>query len=376
MKHAWSRRTAAIALTLLATGFAAPGRAQDATGPKAVAGAGKNELGLEVVRLSPRVVVVYGDPWDNGIVAISTKKGIVVVDAPFSKTIGAAFREAIRAELKRSDFAFLVNTHEHVCHIGGNAAFADVPIVGHESLRDEVLSMTADPGRVPKLCEMADRQVARVRDYFTKRDPKKLESADWAVFERSWKTIQADARANPALVPPTITFEKEMTLHLDDVSVRLDFYGHAHGIADTIVRIPEENLVLTAGVFYPTKVPTVDVVAEKATPAGIDNWFVVMRDVLGEANGETRFLPSHGRAVMKKGQYEDYVSYLEGVWNGVKRARSIGRSLEQTKAELPLSSFPAVAKLPNEDLRGTEWENLDIHGHNIERLWKLLDSPA
>lgn len=376
MKHAWSRRTAAIALTLLATGFAAPGRAQDATGPKAVAGAGKNELGLEVVRLSPRVVVVYGDPWDNGIVAISTKKGIVVVDAPFSKTIGAAFREAIRAELKRSDFAFLVNTHEHVCHIGGNAAFADVPIVGHASLRDEVLSMTADPGRVPKLCEMADRQVARVRDYFTKRDPKKLESADWAVFERSWKTIQADARANPALVPPTITFEKEMTLHLDDVSVRLDFYGHAHGIADTIVRIPEENLVLTAGVFYPTKVPTVDVVAEKATPAGIDNWFVVMRDVLGEANGETRFLPSHGRAVMKKGQYEDYVSYLEGVWNGVKRARSIGRSLEQTKAELPLSSFPAVAKLPNEDLRGTEWENLDIHGHNIERLWKLLDSPA
>jgi glyoxylase-like metal-dependent hydrolase (beta-lactamase superfamily II) len=376
MKHAWSRRTAAIALTLLATGFAAPGRAQDATGPKAVAAAGTNELGLEVVRLSPRVAVVYGDPWDNGIVAIATKKGIVVVDAPFSKTIGAAFREAIRAELKRSDFAWLVNTHEHVCHIGGNAAFADVPIVGHESLRDEVLSLTADPGRVPKLCEMADRQVARVRDYFTKRDPKKLESADWAVFERSWKTIQADARANPALVPPTITFERQMTLHLDDVSVRLDFYGRAHGVADTIVRVPEENLVLTAGVFYPTKVPTVDAVAEKATPAGIDNWFVVMRAVLSEANGETRFLPSHGRAVMKKSQYEDYVSYLEGVWNGVKRARSAGRTLEQAKAELPLKSFPAVAKLPNEDLRGTEWENLDIHGHNIERLWKVLDRPA
>ncbi len=65
MKHAWSRRTAAIALCLVAASFAAPGHAQDATGPKAVAGAGKNELGLEVVRLSPRVVVVYGDPWVN-----------------------------------------------------------------------------------------------------------------------------------------------------------------------------------------------------------------------------------------------------------------------------------------------------------------------
>lgn len=376
MMRSTSRRTAAIALTLLATGFPAPGHAQDATGPQAAAAAWTNELGLEVVRLSPRVAVVYGDPWDNGIVAVATKKGIVVVDAPFSRTIGAAFREAIRAELKRNDFAWLVNTHEHVCHVGGNAAFADVPIVGHESLRDEVVAMTADPARVPKLCEMADRQVSRVRDYLAKHDPKKLESADWAVFEKSWKTIQSDARAHPALVPPTITFEKEMTLHLDDVSVRLDFYGHAHGIADTIVRIPEENLVLTAGVFYPTKVPLVDAVAEKATPAGIDNWFVVMRAVLKDANAETRFLPSHGRAVMKKGQYEGFVSYLEGVWNGVKRARSGGRTLEQAKADVPLTSFPAVAKLPNEDLRGTEWENLDIHGHNVERLWKVLDPPA
>jgi len=180
MKHSSCRRTAAIAFTLLATGFAASGDAQDATGAQPAAW--KNELGLEVVRLSPRVVVVYGDPWDNGIVAVATKKGIVVVDAPFSKTIGAAFREAIRAELKRNDFAWLVNTHEHVCHVGGNAAFADVPIVGHESLRDEVLAMSADPARVPKLCEMADRQVAQVRDYLAKRDPKKLESADWAVF--------------------------------------------------------------------------------------------------------------------------------------------------------------------------------------------------
>lgn len=375
MKYTSSRRTA-IALTLLVTGVAAPGHAQEATSPQAAAAAWKNELGLEVVRLSPRVAVVYGGPWDNGIVAVATKKGIVVVDAPFSETIGAAFREAIRAELRRNDFAWLVNTHEHICHVGGNAAFADVPIVGHASLRDEVLALTADPARVPKLCEMADRQVARVRDYFAKHDPKKLESADWAVYERSWKTIQSDVRGNPALLPPTMTFETEMTLHLGDVSVRLDYYGRSHGVADTIVRIPEENLVVTAGVFYPTKVPAVASVAEKATPAAIDNWFVLMRAVLSEANGETRFLPSHGRAVMKKSQYEDYVSYLEGVWSGVKRARAAGRTLGQAKADLPLTSFPAVAKLPNEELRGTEWENLDIHGHNIEYLWKVLDRPV
>ena len=54
-------------------------------------------------------------------------------------------------------------------------------------------------------------------------------------------------------------------------------------------------------------------------------------------------------------------------------ARAQGRTLDQAKADLPLKGFPAVAGLPNEELRGTEWENLDIHGHNIERLWTTLD---
>ena len=370
MKETSLLRTGALALAL-AVGAAGEVRAAAPAPVKA------SDLGLEVVRLSPRVAVVYGGPWDNGIVAIATRKGIVVVDAPFSKRVAAAFREAIRTELKRDDLAYLVDTHEHVCHVGGNEAFADVPIVGHESLRREMLSMMADSGRPTKLCEMGNRQLALVRGYLEKADPKKLEGADWAAYEKGWRTMQEDLRASAALLPPTITFEKEMTLHLDDVDVRLDWYGHSHGVGDTVVTVPQENLVLTAGVFYPTKVPALDAVTEKATPAVVDNWAVVMRRVLAEANGETKFLASHSRAVMRKGQYEAFVSYVEGVWNGVKRARAAGKTLEQAKAEVPLSAFPAIAKLPNEELRGTEWENLDIHGHNVEHLWKVLErGPA
>ena len=372
MKEPWFRCAGALALALLAGRLAAAEVPAVSSAPVRA-----NELGLEVVRLSPRVVVAYGGPWDNGIVAIATRKGIVVVDAPFSKRIAGAFREAIQAELKRSDVAFLVDTHEHVCHVGGNEAFADVPIVGHASLRKEMLAMMADPGRPAKVCEMGDRQLAMVRGYLQKADPKKLEGAEWAAYQKAWRTMQDDLRASAALVAPTITFEKEMTLHLDDVDVRLDWYGHSHGVGDTVVTVPEENLVLTAGVFYPTKVPALDAVAEQATPALIDNWFVLMRRVLAEANEETKFLASHSRAVMKKGQYQDFVSYLEGVWSGVRRARSAGKTLDEAKAEVPLAKFPAIARLPNEELRGTEWENLDIHGHNVERLWKVLDrGPA
>jgi len=94
--------------------------------------------------------------------------------------------------------------------------------------------------------------------------------------------------------------------------------------------------------------------------------------VLNDANENTRFLPSHGRAIMKKEQYVQFVSYLEKLWDGVRRAQAAGKTLEQTKAELPLTNFPEVAKLPNEELRGTQWEILDIHQQNIDHLWKVL----
>jgi glyoxylase-like metal-dependent hydrolase (beta-lactamase superfamily II) len=329
---------------------------------------------VDVVRLSPRVAVFYGGPWDNAIVALATQKGIVVVDAPFSKTTAQGFREAIRAEFGRNDFAYLINTHEHNCHVGGNEAFADIPIIGHDSLRREMLTWMNDPKRVTDFLETSESQLSRVREYYRKNDPKKLEGPDYVNYEKEWRIIQADLRANPVPVPPTITFDREMTLHLGDVDVRLVYYGHSHGLTDTIVSIPQENLVLTAGIFYPTKVPVLDKVAEESTPANVDNWFVVMHGLLNEANDDTRFLASHGRAIMKKGQYQQFVSYLEGVWNGVRRANSSGKTLEQAKADIQLRDFPEIARLPNEELRGTEWENLDIHGHNIEHLWKVLDA--
>jgi glyoxylase-like metal-dependent hydrolase (beta-lactamase superfamily II) len=331
------------------------------------------QFDITVKRLSPRVAVFYGDPWDNAIVAFATLKGIVVVDAPFSKTIAQGFRNAIRAEFKRNDFAYLINTHDHVCHVGGNEAFVDIPIIGHESLYREMLKSMNDSMRAINMCKIGERELADVQKYLRKNDPKKLEEHSFANYEKGWKFIQADYRENPAVVTPTITFDREMILHLGDMNLRLMYYGHAHGIADIVVSIPEENLILTAGIFYPNNVPIASKVTEEATPAIVDNWFIVMHGIFTEANDSTRFLTSHGRTIMKKDQVQQFVSYLEDVWNKLRRAKSNSNTLEQAKAEIPLKDFPEVAKLPNEKYRGSQWEILDIHQQNIEHLWKVLE---
>jgi hypothetical protein len=52
--------------------------------------AAANEFGLDVLRLSPRVAVVYGDPWNNAILARASSKGLVVVDSSGSKSVALA----------------------------------------------------------------------------------------------------------------------------------------------------------------------------------------------------------------------------------------------------------------------------------------------
>lgn len=66
-----------------------------------------------------------------------------------------------------------------------------------------------------------------------------------------------------------------------------------------------------------------------------------------------------------KAQVAPQVAYLEKLWNEVRRAKAAGKTLEQTKAALPLKErFSEFA-----DLANSADEVPNIHEHNIEALW-------
>lgn len=334
------------------------------------------EFSIKVDRLSPRTAVLYGDPWGNAIVAVATQKGIVVIDAPFSRSIAGGFREAIATELKRNDFACLINTHEHTCHVAGNSAYADLPIVGHGSIRADMLRSMTDPSHefsTASRLALADRQLNGVRAKLEKSKPEVLTTPGWADYEKAWKLIIADWSGGHVTVPPTITFDHRATLAFGDVTIRLDYLGCSHGVGDTFVSIPEENLVVTAGFFYANLVPEITPNLD-LTAATVENWLVVLRDLLARTDEHTRFIASHDPRPMNREQIRLFASYLEGVWTEVRRARVTGEPIEKLKARLSLKDrFPEMAKLENSHLVGSEWEVLDIHARNIDVLWKALN---
>ena len=345
-----------LAALFIAAAGSAPARVQAAP-----------DLGIKVRRLSPRAAVFNVGPWDNTYLAVATQKGIVVIDSGFSKTVAQAVRAAIQAEFKRSDFAFLINSHEHSDHTFGNSAYADIPIVGSELLRAAMLGFKSDPASIAPRLAIPEQSLARTQQDL-KSDPKLLENPEAARGERFWKTVQADYAAGIDFVPPAITFDRRMTLNLGDVSVHLFSYGHWHSTGDTIITVPEEGLVRLGAILYGGHLPVVSgPYAPKGalTAAIMNNWIAVLNEVMAQADEKTQFISCHGWTIMSKAQCAPQVAYLERLWNEVRRAKAAGKTLAEAKQALPrVERFPEVAAL-SDAADGLP----NVHEHNIETLW-------
>jgi cyclase len=213
-----------------------------------------------------------------GFVAGST--GVLVVDAFATEE---AARELL-AEIRKTTalpIRWVVNTHYHYDHLGGDAVFRreGAIVVSHENVRRWT----------------------------------RTENLKWR------KEISAADRAMlAALVLPDVTFADGVTLQLGDRTAQVLFRpGHTGG--DCIVRVPESDVVFGGDLFWNATVPnTVD--------ANTAAWLDTL-DALLRAYPSATFVPGHGepgRALAVR-FFRDYLSLLRQVV-----ARGIERSLGGT----------------------------------------------
>jgi glyoxylase-like metal-dependent hydrolase (beta-lactamase superfamily II) len=326
-----------------------------------------SDLGITVRRLSTRVALVKTGPWNNSYVAIATQKGIVVIDSAFSKTVAEAVRQAIQAEFKRGDFAYLINSHEHSDHTFGNSAYPDATIVGSDLMRKAILGMKADPSTIADRLSIPEQTIAAMREAALK-DPKLKDTPQVIQDEKFWKIVQADYAAGIEYLPPSIVFDRRMALNLGDVSVHLFSFGHWHSVADTIISIPEEHIVRLGAILYGEHLPVFKNPygpKEEMTGAMVNNWIAVLNEVLAQADEKTQFVSCHGWGVMTKAQVAPQVAYMDKLWTEVRRAKAAGKPLKEAKQALTRPRLcPELAGLADSGLQVP-----NIHEHNIEALW-------
>lgn len=224
---------------------------------------------------------------------LSGPDGVLAVDAqtaPVSKSLLAAIRKATGQPVR-----FLVNTHIHSDHTGGNENFAKAGALILS--RDEVRSRLAQPS-----------------------------PNDDGGFDPP----------SPPRALPVVTYAGSMTLHLNGQKVELIPIPTAHTDGDTLVYFPAQDALAVGDYFRTAGYPRVDL----GSRGTLDGLLAGLDETIRRAGPATRIISGHGPITDRAGviAQRDLILAVEAK---VQALIEQGQTVEQVIAAKPTAEFDA-----------------------------------
>jgi glyoxylase-like metal-dependent hydrolase (beta-lactamase superfamily II) len=305
------------------------------------------------------------DPVESNSMFVIGSTGVLVVDASYTPAGARKTIAAIR-QLTTLPVRYVVTTHWHDDHVFGNQAYRDafpgVQFIAHAQTRD-LMAKFIVPHR-DELIAAYGRGVPRIED----RLARKVDSAGTPLTEDYLSTLRQlypgyraflESVRTVELVLPTITFEKELTVYLDDREIRISNFGSGNTEGDAVIYLPKEGIVAVGDlVVFP--VPYI----YGGFP---DEWSKLMQTVKGL--GATTIVPGHG-PVMRDWSYFDLVTeMLASLATQVRDAVARGMTLEDTRKAVNLDSFRSRFLEGSPDDRLGTW-NASIMSSGIESAYE------
>jgi glyoxylase-like metal-dependent hydrolase (beta-lactamase superfamily II) len=283
------------ALALAATAVQAPALAQvqrvQAQG-QAQGQAQPRSPDLAIVSVAPGLSMLVGN---GGNVGVSVgPDGIYIVDDQFAPS-APKILEAI-AKLQAGPVRFVINTHWHGDHTGGNEAMGSqgAVIVAHDNVRRRM--------SVPQMMRSVGREVP----------------------------------ASPKGALPVVTFAESVTLHLNGDEVRIVHLADGHTDGDAIVHFTRANAIHAGDLYFNGFYPFVDV-SSGGTVRGLIR---ACDAILALANADTKIIPGHG-PLSNAVELREYRSMLQTVADRVATGIAAGRSADEIVASKPTAEFDA-----------------------------------
>ncbi|MEJ2679608.1 MAG: MBL fold metallo-hydrolase, partial [Gemmatimonadota bacterium] len=211
----------------------------------AAGAAGQEELPLNARRLSDRVLVTWHCDHFQGtnMAVVATADGLVIIDTGLSPTLVRRQRSRVEAELGRSDFRYLINTHMHNDHAFANEVFPEATVLGPARA---AAALKQEVARIPELLDRLRRGRDSLGEWAAATSPDSAEGQQAREGVAAFSVGIADLEKGIEPRFPTLTFQGRHTLVLGDVHIELFEFAGLHSDSDILIVVPEERMLFTA----------------------------------------------------------------------------------------------------------------------------------
>src|SRR5437016_10482156 len=230
----------------------------------------------------------------GGMIGLLTgPDGVFMVDtqfAPLSEKIAAAVKKVSDKPIK-----FIVNTHVHGDHTGGNENFAKMGAVLLS--RDQLRARLAQPG--------------------------------------------GNAKPAPAAALPMVTYDGPVTVHMNGQNVQLIPIRAAHTDGDTLVRFPGLDILMTGDYYRSVGYPNID----RGNGGSLNGKIAGLGTTIGLAGPNTKIIPGHGGTVNRQAvtAHRDMILTLR---DRVAQMIKEGKNAQQILAAKPTADFDSKVEQP------------------------------
>jgi cyclase len=261
-----------------------------------------SKVQMKVSKVAGTVYMLQGAGGNIG--ASVGDDGIVIVDdqyAPLAEKIQAALKGITDKPVR-----FIINTHFHGDHTGGNAYFQkQAPIIAQDNVR------------------------------------KRLESGSGA---GNGGSVHHDAKPAPREALPILTFDHDVTVHLNGEDIRALYFPAGHTDGDSIIFFPHSNVVHMGDDFVTYGFPFIDVESGGSINGMID----AVAQVIAQLPADVKVIPGHGQ-VSTLDDVRAYETMLKATRDLVQQALKDGKTLDQMKEAKLLDPWKKYSGVINED---------------------------
>ena len=254
-----------------------------------------SKVQIKVTKVSGNIYMLEGA--GGNIAASVGEDGIVIVDdqyAPLADKIAAALKGI---GVTDKPVRFVINTHYHGDHTGGNLALATggSTIIAQDNVR------------------------------------KRLESGGKA-GNGGGVSMEQKPAAKGAL--PIITFDHDVTVHLNGEDIRALHFPAGHTDGDAIVFFPKANVVHMGDDFVRYGYPFIDV----TSGGSVQGMIAACDRVVAVLPADVKVIPGHGQ-LSNLAEVRDYSTMLKETSAAVQAAIKAGKSVDQMKKEKILAAW-------------------------------------